>query len=594
EFWSWSPRHRVGDPNRFFTKHPASAAHTHGKRFVAAEGFTNIGMHWQESFADNLKPTFDQAVCEGCNLLVWHAFTSSPQSEGLPGQEYFAGTHFNPQHTCWNYSADFLTYINRVQFLTQQGLFAADVVQYYGDNVPNFTQGEWNNNAKSLPDYAYDVASMDAVLNMTTLDGRIFLPDGMNYKVLVLPEVSGINLFVLRKIASLVKDGATIIGLRPKRISGLTNFQNADAEVKKIADELWETDETTPNNSVTKIRPVGKGRVVSGMTAAELLRNDKLLPDVKRLSGSLPEGEYRIKWIHRTIYDNKIFGGKFAELSPIKSALTSEISPQIVLKNTNRTEIYFVSNLTGKTDKTEIAFRITKKHPEIWNAVTGIITDAKAFRQENGQTIVPIEFDPYGSIFVIFRKPISENSKGVVTDNSLQLETLQKLDGDWKVTFKFADNAIETINFPELIDWTTLADERIKYYSGSAIYRKEFSCPKFVQPKQHEQQEQQQKSQRIYLELDLVREMAVVRFNGKELCTLWSRPFRVDVTDSICEGKNILELEVVNHWANRIIGDSKLPESQRQTKTNIRRLNPQTPLLESGLIGTVQLKTLKK
>ncbi|MDR1483509.1 MAG: hypothetical protein LBT09_01655, partial [Planctomycetaceae bacterium] len=159
EFWSWSPRHRVGDPNRFFTKQPASAAHTHGKRFVAAEGLTNIGMHWQESFADNLKPAFDQAVCEGCNLLVWHAFSASPKSAGLPGNEYFAGTHFNPQHTCWNYSADFLTYINRVQFLTQQGLYAADVVQYYGDNVPNFTQGEWNNVAKSLPDYAYDVAS---------------------------------------------------------------------------------------------------------------------------------------------------------------------------------------------------------------------------------------------------------------------------------------------------------------------------------------------------------------------------------------------------------------------------------------------------
>ncbi|MDR1962171.1 MAG: discoidin domain-containing protein, partial [Planctomycetaceae bacterium] len=121
EFWSWSPRHRVGDPNRFFTKHPAVAAHTHGQRIVAAEGLTNIGMHWQESFADNLKPSFDQAVCEGCNLLVWHAFTASPKNAGLPGQEYFAGTHFNPQHTLWNYSADFLTYINRVQFLTQQG-----------------------------------------------------------------------------------------------------------------------------------------------------------------------------------------------------------------------------------------------------------------------------------------------------------------------------------------------------------------------------------------------------------------------------------------------------------------------------------------
>ncbi|MDR3196778.1 MAG: hypothetical protein LBU34_02815, partial [Planctomycetaceae bacterium] len=577
-----------------------SAAHTHGKRFVAAEGFTNIGMHWQESFADNLKPTFDQAVCEGCNLLVWHAFTSSPKSAGLPGQEYFAGTHFNPQHTCWNYSADFLAYINRVQFLLQQGLFAADAVQYYGDNVPNFTQGEWNNTAKSLPDYAYDVASTDAVLQMTTHGGRIFLPDGMNYKALVLPDISSINLFVLRKIASLVKGGATIIGSKPKRASGLTGLKEADTEVRKIADELWGTDNTDDSgksdqsndsgNHVIKFRRVGKGRVVSGTAAADVFRNDKLPADVKRLNGSLPDGKHRIKWIHRTIYGNSILGGKFSEISPTKSVLTTEVSPQAVLgEETNRTEIYFVSNLVGKTDKTELAFRVAKKQPEIWDAVTGTITEAKAFRQENGQTIVPIEFAPYGSVFVIFRKPISADAQGTASDNSFQFETLQTLDGDWDVTFKFSEaskSKYETLKFSELIDWSKHNDERIKYYSGAAVYRKEFSYKKSEQQKQYEQQ--------VYLELGLVREMALVRINGEEVCTLWSHPFCVDVTEFLRDGINILEIEVVNHWSNRVIGDSRLPESQRQTQTNIRRLTSQTPLLESGLIGNVKLKITKK
>ncbi|MDR2643638.1 MAG: hypothetical protein LBC74_12685 [Planctomycetaceae bacterium] len=578
EFWSWSPRHRIGERNRFFTKQPASAAHTHGKRFVAAEGFTNIGLHWQESFADNLKPSFDQAVSEGCNLLVWCTLTSSPKSAGLPGNEYFAGTHFNPQHTCWNYSSDFLTYINRVQFLTQQGLYVADVVQYYGDNVPNFTQGEWSNVTKSLPDYAYDVASMDAVLNMTVFDGRIFLPDGMNYKVLVLPDVSGINLFLLQKISSIVKDGATIIGSKPKRVSGLTNYPNADSELKKIVDELWGTD----NNSVTKIRRIGKGRVVIGMTAAELLRNDKLLPDCKRLRGSLPDGQHRIKWIHRTLNNNSVFGGNFEEITPIESALTPETTPQLALDNTNRTEIYFVANLVAKTDKTEIAFRVTQKQPEIWDAVTGVISDAKSFRQENGQTIVPLEFAPNGSFFVVFRKPIAADSKGAAADNSTQLETLQILDGDWNVRFNSSNGLSEPVIFTQLIDWTKHTNEQIKYYSGTAVYQKEFSYKKL-----------DKSNQRIYLELDLVREMAQVRINGKNICTLWTRPFRVDVTDAIRDGNNILELEVVNHWANRVIGDTKLPESQRQTKTNIKRLTAQTPLLESGLIGNAQLKIEK-
>ncbi|MDR1053417.1 MAG: hypothetical protein LBL39_04510, partial [Planctomycetaceae bacterium] len=548
EFWSWSPRHRTTEQSRFFTKQPACAAHTHGKRLVAAEGFTNIGMHWQESFADNLKPSFDQAVCEGCNLVVWCCSTSSPKSEGLPGQEYFAGTHFNPQHTCWDYSADFLTYINRVQFLTQQGLFVADVVQYYGDHVPNFTQGEWNNTAKSLPDYEYDVASMDALLKMTVFDGRIFLPDGMNYKVLVLPEVSGINLDVLRKVNLLVKDGATIIGSRPKRASGLTNFSEADDEVRKLANELWGTD-----NSVTKIRQVGKGRVVVGMTAAELLRNDKLPPDVKRLTGTLPNGQHRIKWIHRTLHDKKIFGGNLPDFSLVKSVVNPKISPEIAMGKTNRTEIYFVSNLVAKTDKTEIAFRVTEKQPEIWNPLNGIITDAKAFRQENGQTIVPLEFASNGSIVVIFRKPISPTAQGTATDNSIQFEQILTLDDNWQVTFispfdltAKTREELPTIEFPKLIDWTKHNDDAIKYHSGAAIYRKEFSYKK---------DENKSANRRIYLDLGLVREMARVRLNGKELGTLWARPFEVEVTDAICEGDNILELEVVNLWANRIIGD---------------------------------------
>ncbi|HWI59815.1 MAG TPA: glycosyl hydrolase, partial [Bacillota bacterium] len=127
EFWAWSWRHRIGDENRFFVKQPASAAHTYGHRLVLAEGFTTIGPHWQETIWDNLKPAFDKALCEGLNLLVWHAFVCSPAEMGLPGQQYFAGTHFNPNTTWWAKSGAFLGYVDRCQFLLQQGLFAADV-----------------------------------------------------------------------------------------------------------------------------------------------------------------------------------------------------------------------------------------------------------------------------------------------------------------------------------------------------------------------------------------------------------------------------------------------------------------------------------
>ena len=140
EFWAWSWRHRIGDENRFFVKQPASAAHTYGHKLVLAEGFTSIGPHWQETLWDNLKPTFDHACTEGLNLLAWHAFVSSPESAGIPGQQYFAGTHLNPNVTWWDKSAPFFAYINRCQWMLQQGIPVADVVYYYGDHVPNFAQ----------------------------------------------------------------------------------------------------------------------------------------------------------------------------------------------------------------------------------------------------------------------------------------------------------------------------------------------------------------------------------------------------------------------------------------------------------------------
>jgi hypothetical protein len=171
---------------------------------------------------------------------------------------------------------------------------------------------------------------------------------------------------------------------------------------------------------------------------------------------------------------------------------------------------------------------------------------------------------------------------GGAKDNSIQLETLQNLNNDWRVTFKFADNITETLIFPTLIDWTTHADDRVKYYSGAAIYKNEFSYKK--------NNDQKIQNRRIYLELDSVNEMALVRINGQKICTLWSRPFRADITDAIRNGKNTVELETVNHWANRIIGDANLPESKRKTKTNIKRLNQKSPLLKSGLTGNIKIK----
>ena len=137
EFWATANTHRVSDAARLAVKQSACVAHTNGKRFVAAEGPTSIGPQWERSPRD-LKSNIDRVFCSGVNRIVWHTFTSSPKEFGLPGNEYFAGTHMNPNVTWWKQAGDFISYLNRCTYMLSQGLFVADVLYYYGDDVPNF------------------------------------------------------------------------------------------------------------------------------------------------------------------------------------------------------------------------------------------------------------------------------------------------------------------------------------------------------------------------------------------------------------------------------------------------------------------------
>jgi len=553
EFWCWSPRHRVGDDNRFFTKQPASSAHTNSRKIVAAEGFTNIGMHWRESFSDNLKPAFDQAVCEGMNLLVWHAFTCSPDETGFPGQEYFAGTHFNPKNFVWQKSKGFLSYFNRVHFLLQQGLPAADVLEYYGENVPNFTQRKGRNTAKSLPGYDYDVATEAVLLNQVVgvQDGRIVLKDGVRYRVLVLPNRSSMSSAALQKVAKLVEEGATVIGPKPERTTGLGN----DVELKALADQLW------------------NGRIVSDKTAHELLKAKGVPFDFQRIEGS--NSEPRLDWVHRTLYRNqldKIALRKFAEFSPIDvNTIPADTKSGV------GAEIYYVANLTDKPDDTVCAFRITGRQPELWDPVSGEIRDAKAFTQKDGTTTVPLKFVPFGSIFVVFQREIGANTKGTALSNDWKIDKTVELTKPWLVRFdpKWG-GPDKPVEFASFTSWSEHTDPAIKFYSGVATYSQDVDMTI-------------KSGERVVLEVGNVGEMAEVKVNGQSCGFLWAVPYRLDITKALKSGANRIEIEVANHWANRIIGDASLPESERLTRTNIQRVTAETPLVDSGLLGSARL-----
>ncbi|MEL7587517.1 MAG: glycosyl hydrolase [Prolixibacteraceae bacterium] len=540
EFWAKSETHRITDEQRFFVKQPASAAHTYGKKTVMAEGFTTVGPHWQETIWDNLKPTFDRAACEGMNLLVWHAFSCSPKEAGIPGQEAFAGTHLNPNSTWWSRSEAFLSYINRCQVMLQHGLFVADVAYYYGDHVPNFAQLKKTDPANILPGYDYDVVTEEVILErMRVSDGMIVLPDGMHYRLLALPDYPGFSLSVLKKIEELVRKGAVVVGPKPAYMNSLKGFPEADNEFRALTNRLWGEDYS--NNGFVE-RRIGKGRIYAGIEAGQVLRKLHIRPDLSWSGGRSDSG---IDYIHR--------------------------SDSLV-------DIYFLSNQTGQHEKISFNFRITGKQPEFWDAVSGKRWEATDWTVKDGGTILPVELSPYGSLFVVFAKEgTSPSTPGKA--NFLTPELLKEIDGDWTVSFQKEWGGPESVVFRELSSWTDHDDPGIKYYSGTATYKIKFNM----------ENETQRDHSGYFIDLGRVKELAEVRLNGKQSGIVWAAPFRVEITASLQPGENELEIDVVNFWPNRIIGDQFLPVGQRYTRTNITKLTKDTPLSVSGLLGPVRL-----
>ncbi|MFM1942130.1 MAG: hypothetical protein RI897_1112 [Verrucomicrobiota bacterium] len=545
EFWAWSWTHRVGDANRFFVKQPASAAHTYGRNLVLAEGFTTIGPHWQETLWDNLQPAFNRALTEGLNRLVWHTFTCSPENMGLPGQQYFAGTHLNPNVTWWSRSKPFFDTLNRCQFMLQQGTFVADVVYYYGDHVPNFTQLKRSDPTGILPGYDYDVITEDALLQRLTFrNGRLRLPDaidqdgnqhkGVSYSVLVLPDHQGMSLPVLRKAEQLLAQGATIIGPRPEHANGLMGYPASDRELRTITDRLWtDTPSTARRSVVTK-------------PTREVLSTQGILPDFEFLPA---DQQTSLDYIHR---------------------------------RTDDADIYFVANSSNRIERAECTFRVSGRQPELWNPRTGDRRDLRHFAfTPDGRTRVTLEFAPFGSWFVVFRREaLADDAKQAKGPDFPQTRTRLEIPGPWTVTFDPAWGGPGEVIFSELTDWTTHTNSGIRHYSGSATYATTFLW---------EVASADAPTERRWLDLGMLRELAEVRLNGKTLDVLWTPPFQTEITNTLQAGTNRLEIDIVNFWPNRIIGDAALPVDQRVTQTNIRQLKADTPLVSSGLFGPVRI-----
>jgi hypothetical protein len=343
EFWQNSG-HSVDIGN---SKLPSSIAHVYGKRVVGAEAFTAApdGGKWTKD-AYAIKAQGDAAYCGGINRMIYHRYAHQPWTNPTryPGMTMGQwGTHFERTLTWWKQAKDWLRYQARCQYLLQEGLFVADVLFYCGEGAPNELP------KITLPKgYDYDGCDTRALKMLKVKDGRLVLPSGMNYRLLVLPDDSEVSPEILKTIDRLASEGATIVGKKqPDRAPGLRNYPGCDDEVKKLAGKVW-------------------SKIISDKSPSEVLNSLAIKPDFTA------DENANLKYIHRNI---------------------------------NGVEVYFVASPSRSGDELDCTFRISGKTPEFWHPESGITETVPVYREEDGLTTIPMRFDPSGSVFVVFRDP---------------------------------------------------------------------------------------------------------------------------------------------------------------------------------------------
>jgi len=534
----------------------ASASHVYGKKLTAAESFTGGG--YESPFT--LKKVGDYWFSQGTNRIVFHTSAHQPL-DTKPGNT-MVGTHINRNITWAELAAPFMTYLSRVSHMLQQGLFVADLAYLLNEGAPS-TPPIWGPGTMPAPPdgHDYDFVNADVLLNRMSVgeDGRLTLPDGMSYRVLVLPDTDRLRPELLRRIRELLNGGAIVVGRKPTSSPSLANYPAADDEVRALAADIW----GDLDGAGRSLRRVGKGAVYWGWPLERVLQMERIAKDFDYARPL----DCDVAWLHR-----RVKGVAPAAASGAGAARTSP--------DPDDTDIYYVANLTDRPQAFDARFRVAGRQVEIWRADTGAIEPA-GYTHTGEQTTVPLRLAERESAFVVFRRPAAAPTRTITRGD---LSTLATIGGPWDVAFPRDLGAPPRVRLSALEPWTANADEGVKYFSGTATYTKTIQASRdWFTPERA-----------VFLDLGRVGDIAQVSVNGRALGQLWKAPYRIDVSAALRPGDNRLDISVTNQWTNRIAGDRLLPADKKilgPPAAERRGVGGPAALPESGLIGPVTIQS---
>jgi hypothetical protein len=509
----------------------ASVAHLYGQNLAAAESMTAAAAPWAWSPA-TLKPTADSEFLNGINRFVIHESTHQPLVGRAPGLTLGPfGQWFNRNETWAEEAGPWVKYIARSSYLLQQGHFAADLLYFYGEDS-NLT-AIFTNKAPAVPEgHGFDYINADGLIHeIFVRDGRIATESGMSYRVLGLdPYSQHMSLPVLRAIHKLVEDGGVVAGRKPTDDPSLADDQ---AEFRRLADELF--------GDGTGVHKVGKGAVYAGRGLADVFDALAVKPD---FDYTKPESDTRVLFVHRRLADG---------------------------------DLYFVDNRSDRYEAVDATFRVSGRAPELWHAESGA-SEPASYRIRDGRTTVPLRLEPWGAVFVVFRRATSETSRTLPEVKETLLATV---DGPWNVSFQSGRGAPSSIMLDSLSSWSDNLDAGVRYFSGTAAYAKTIVAPAgwFVT------------GGHLWIDLGDVKNLAEVTVNGKPLGIVWHTPYRVDATSELRAGANEVVIKVTNSWVNRLIGDQQPNAAVKYTFADIEPYKANSPLMPSGLLGPVRISS---
>lgn len=507
-------------------KGAASVANLYAKQAVGAESLTAFGHPFAYAPAD-LKATADLEFALGVNRLLIHTSAHQPFADRAPGFALatFLGQYFTRNET-WAEMADGWThYLARTSFLLQQGHHAADIAYFIGEESP-ITALYGDHPVSDVPSgQDYDFVNPDALANrLSVKDGLLATPEGQSYRLLYLGGTSErLTLATLRRLEMLLDQGAIIVGRRP---IGSPSLADDLAQVQALIGRLWDG-------------PHDKGRLFPAGDLAAALTALTIAPDWRW------SGEGKVALLHRS---------------------------------SDRGEIYFLSNRSGKAVDGTLCLRVTGRVPELWDADTGRIRAAN-YDMDTGATRIPLTLAKDDALFVILRRPTNQRS---VHNAPPVARPIASLDKGWHLTFQPRPGAPTGERGSNLTSWSLSADPAVRYYSGTGSYTNSLPLPKGWKAGKG----------RLILDLGQVADVAEILVNGQRAGVAWKAPYQLDVTRYLKPGPNAITVRVANLWVNRLIGDAQ-PDAKPQAFTTGPTYAANAPLRPSGLLGPVRLISIE-